>query len=73
MASVGLAMALYTCLGRNLIMGLCGAVDTLSSQAAGAGRLDLLGPIYRRSAVFLLCLGPRNIFSSFFFIFSITL
>ncbi|CAE7254468.1 DTX6 [Symbiodinium natans] len=53
-ASVGLALALYTCLGRNLIMGLCGAVDTISSQAAGAGRKDLLGPIFRRSSCFLL-------------------
>ena len=53
-AAVGLALALYTCLGRNLIMGLCGAVDTISSQAAGAGRLDLLGPIFRRSCLFLL-------------------
>ena len=44
-------------LGRNLIMGLCGAVDTISSQAAGAGRLELLGPIFRRSCLFLLPLG----------------
>lgn len=63
-AAVGLAMALYTCLGRNLIMGLCGAVDTISSQAAGAGRLELLGPIFRRSCLFLLLhLLPFGLFS----------
>ncbi|CAE7439930.1 DTX6, partial [Symbiodinium pilosum] len=53
-AAVGLALALYSCLGRNLVMGLCGAVDTISSQAAGADRKDLLGPIFRRSCFFLL-------------------
>eukprot|EP00439_Symbiodinium_sp_Y106_P081439 s21_g20.t1 len=61
-ASVGLALALYTCLGRELIVGLCGAVDTISSQAAGAG-LDLLGPIFRRSSCFLLLhLAPFSLF-----------
>ena len=53
----GVTFPTMTLLGRNLIMGLCGAVDTISSQAAGAGRLELLGPIFRRSCLFLLPLG----------------
>ena len=49
-------------------MGLCGAVDTISAQAAGAQRLDLLGPIYRRSCLFLLCLGVWRLALNLFFL-----
>ena len=33
--------------------------DTISSQAAGADRKDLLGPIFRRSCFFLLLRGQE--------------
>ena len=53
LAATAMGSALYSMGGRTLLMGLCGAVDTLGSQAVGAGRLDALGPLFQRAVLFL--------------------
>ncbi|KAK9842256.1 hypothetical protein WJX81_002908 [Elliptochloris bilobata] len=53
LAAAALATVLYSMCGRQVIQGLCGALDTLASQAYGAGNLAALGPIFQETCVFL--------------------
>ncbi|KAI7842583.1 hypothetical protein COHA_003687 [Chlorella ohadii] len=51
LAAAALGSTLSSMSGKVLLMGLCGAVDTLASQASGAGQP--LGIIFQRAVLFL--------------------
>lgn len=51
LAAAALGSTLSSMSGKVLLMGLCGAVDTLASQASGAGQA--VGPIFQRAVLFL--------------------
>eukprot|EP00892_Ulva_mutabilis_P009491 jgi/Ulvmu1/6914/UM031_0121.1 len=53
LAAASLAMVLVNTCGSLLMMGLCGATDTLASQAYGAGQFGQLSIIFQRTCLFL--------------------
>ena len=52
-AAVGVGNMTQNLIGLSVILGLNSALDTLVSQAAGAGNIQLCG-IYRNRAVFIM-------------------
>ena len=54
-AAVGMGNMTINMLGLSLIMGFNSALDTLISQGAGAGRLELCG-VFRNRGMFFVCL-----------------
>lgn len=54
LAAASLGVTLSGMSGKLVLMGLCGALDTLASQAAGAGNTAALGVIFQRTVLFLL-------------------
>ena len=62
LAAAALGTTLSGMSGKVLLMGFCGAVDTLASQAVGAGRP--VGAIFQRAVLFLAlhCLPISAVF-----------
>ncbi|KAG2453546.1 hypothetical protein HYH02_001765 [Chlamydomonas schloesseri] len=54
LAAAALATSLVGIVGRTVLYGMTGALDTLASQAYGAGNLDALGAHFRTALVFLV-------------------
>ncbi|GAB4814513.1 hypothetical protein N2152v2_001559 [Parachlorella kessleri] len=54
LAVVALGSTLYGMGSRLVLLGLCGALDTYASQAAGSGSHEALGLINQRATLFLL-------------------
>ena len=65
-AGVGLAASTLNFIGMTIIKGLATAIDTLVSQAAGAGNMELCG-VYLNRARFIMTMLfiPVSIFSFF--------
>ncbi|KAG2498960.1 hypothetical protein HYH03_003149 [Edaphochlamys debaryana] len=53
LAAAALGTSLVSILGRTIIMGLSGGLDTLASQAFGAGNVAALGAHFRTAVAFL--------------------
>ena len=61
-AAVGLGNAVQKMIGISIIVGMNGALNSLVSQAAGAGNLDLcLGYLYRSKIVMTVCFVPISV------------
>mmetsp|Transcript_20346 Transcript_20346/g.61295 ORF Transcript_20346/g.61295 Transcript_20346/m.61295 type:complete len:460 (-) Transcript_20346:1178-2557(-) len=54
LAVAALGAACYTMLGRLIISGICGALDTQAAQAFGGGDMDALPTITQRAVLFSL-------------------
>ncbi|KAG2439264.1 hypothetical protein HXX76_004625 [Chlamydomonas incerta] len=53
LAAAALATSLVGIVGRTVMYGMVGALDTLASQAYGAGNLDAIGAHFRTAVTFL--------------------
>ena len=62
LAAVGLGNAIQNMIGISIIVGMNGALNSLVSQAGGAGNLDLcIMYLHRSKIVMTLCLIPIGI------------
>ena len=53
LAAAALGNNIAVMLGRLVLLGLCGALDTLAAQACGAGKACSLAPLLQRAVLFL--------------------
>lgn len=54
LAAAALGTSLVGIVGRTVVVGLCGALDTLASQSAGAGNTAAIATHWRRTVAYLL-------------------